>query len=119
RLALVGVAFDFAVSFANRPFLKLVGLGGLITGAGLLIGGLYLALRLVGVLPSSAQVVGLAALFLLVGPQVLMLGALGEFTHRIYRLVQGMPLFEVGAVHRIEPGVEAPAEGSETSEARP
>lgn len=116
RLALVGVAFDFAVSFANRPFLKLVGLGGLITGAGLLIGVVYLALRMVGLLPSSAQVVGLSALFLLVGPQVLMLGALGEFTHRIYRLVQGQPLFEVGAVHRAEPSAQ-PAH--EASSARP
>ena len=38
--------------------------------------------------------------------QLVILGALGEFTHRIYRLVQGLPLFEVAHVHR-RPGADS------------
>lgn len=105
-LALLGVTLDFAVSFANRPFLKLIGLGAVVFGGGLLLGGGYLALRMAGTVGSSPPAVALAALALLLGAQVLILGAMGEFTHRIYRLVQGQPLFEVRTL--VRGGVEEP-----------
>ena len=49
-------------------------------------------------------------LALVLGVQILILGALGEFTHRIYRLVQGQPLFEVKAEHGSEPRAAEPGE---------
>lgn len=106
-LALLGVTLDFAVSFANRPFLKLIGLGAVGTGAGIGIGVVYLGLRIAGVVGQSPPVVALAALGLLLGAQVLILGAMGEFTHRIYRLVQGQPLFEIRDVRRSEEASES------------
>ena len=98
-LALLGVSLDFAVSFSQRPFLKLVGLGALTTASGVLVGGGYVALRLLGIMEAETRVQALVVLALIFGSQALLLGALGEFTHRIYRLVQGEPLFEVRAVH--------------------
>ncbi|MHC4262458.1 MAG: hypothetical protein ACYSWX_08060, partial [Planctomycetota bacterium] len=106
-LALLGVTLDFAVAFANRPFLKLIGLGAVGTGAGIGIGVVYLGLRIAGVVGHSTPVVALAALGLLLGAQVLILGAMGEFTHRIYRLVQGQPLFEIRDVRRSEEASES------------
>lgn len=98
-LALIGVALDFVVSFSNRPFQKLAGLGFLAFLLGCLTGAVYIALRLAGVLPDLPVVQALGLVAVLVGLQTLILGALGEFTHRIYRLVQGHPLYEVRATH--------------------
>lgn len=98
-LTLLGVALDFAVSFTTRPFQRLAGLGLVLFGGGAAGGVLYVAARLVGMAPVPRFQLVLF-LMLVLGVQVLILGALGEFTHRIYRLVQGQPLFSVRAVHR-------------------
>lgn len=98
-LALVGLTLDFVVSFSNRPFLKLIGIGAAGFSAGLLIGTLYVLLRIVGLLPEEPRILAAVVLLVLLGVQVLILGALGEFTHRIYRLVQGAPFFQVAAEH--------------------
>lgn len=100
-LALVGLALDFAVSFSRTPFQRLAGLGATLFGLGLLGGLAYLIARLAG-MPDSPpfQAAFLIAVFF--GLQVLILGALGEFTHRVYRLVQGQPLYVVGQIEREE-----------------
>lgn len=98
-LALLGVSLDFAVSFSQRPFLKLVGLGALTTAVGVLVGGGYLVLRVLGLAEAETRLQAVVLLALIFGGQALLLGALGEFTHRIYRLVQGEPLYEVRTVH--------------------
>ncbi len=107
-LALLGVSLDFAVSFSRRPFLKLVGLGSAVTAFAVLLGGLYVAARLLGLIDADTRVQAIVVLALVFGGQALLLGALGEFTHRIYRLVQGEPLFEVRAVHHARELVPAP-----------
>lgn len=100
-LTLLGVSLDFVVSFSNRPFQKLLGLGFLGTVVSMSIGLAYVALRASGLLPEDNQPLqALVVLGVLLGIQLVILGALGEFTHRIYRLVQGLPLFEVAHVHR-------------------
>lgn len=95
---LVFVALDFVVAFSNRPFQRLGGLGLLICALSLLGGLVYATLRLAGWPPMVVFQVGvfLAGLF---GFQILILGALGEFTHRVYRIVQGRPFFAVRAHH--------------------
>lgn len=99
-LTLIGVSLDAAVSFSHRPFQRLAGLGAVAFGGGTLLGVLYLGLRLLGTISDSPPVIALVVIAVLVGIQFLILGALGEFTHRIYRMVQGQPLFRVQATHR-------------------
>ena len=94
-VTLLGVALDFAVSFTTRPFQRLAGAGFLLFALGVAIGVGYLAARILGLIPDNPPVQAVVVLCVLVGIQVVILGALGEFTHRIYRLVQGRPLFEV------------------------
>ena len=98
-LALVGVALDFVVSFSNRPFQKLAGLGFLGFGLACLTGLTYALLRAGHVVEPLPPVQVGATILALVSLQVLILGALGEFTHRIYRMVQGLPFYEVGTTH--------------------
>ncbi|MBM3976375.1 MAG: glycosyltransferase family 2 protein [Planctomycetes bacterium] len=99
---LCALALDFVVSFTRRPFQWLIGIGALGVLAGTLGAIVYFAARLFGASASDrAQV--LVVLGLLVGLQLVVLGAVGEFTHRIYRLVQARPLYEVRAVHRADP----------------
>ena len=98
-LALVGVALDFVVAFSARPFQRMVGLGFGAFALACVVGGGYLALRAARLIePVVAVQVGVTIAALL-GMQLLVLGALGEFTHRIYRLVQGDPFFEVARRH--------------------
>ena len=106
-LALLGLTLDFAVSFSKTPFQRLAGLGFLLFGLGMAGGASYFVLRLVG-MEDSPPFQGAVVISVLLGIQVLILGALGEFTHRIYRLVQGQPMFVVHAVH--EAGSEAPSD---------
>jgi undecaprenyl-phosphate 4-deoxy-4-formamido-L-arabinose transferase len=105
-ITLLGLSLDFVVSFSNRPFQRLAGLGLVLTLAGFLGGLGYLVLRLASAVEPSPRIQALMVIALLLGLQLLILGALGEFTHRIYRLVQGLPLYEVRARH--EAGAAAP-----------
>ncbi len=107
-LALLGVTLDFAVSFTNRPFLKLIGVGFLGGVLGVAIGVAYILARLFGILENDdPRIQAVSFAMALFGLQFLIVGALGEFTHRIYRLVQGQPLFEVRHVHGREDGEAA------------
>lgn len=96
---LVGVALDFAVSFSTRPFQRLAGVGALMFGSGVATLVVYAIARLSGVGDIPRVTAAIFALLVL-GVLILIFGALGEFTHRIYRLVQGQPLYEVAAEHR-------------------
>jgi len=106
-LALIGLALDFVVSFSRRPFARLAGAGLALSLLSALGAAVYLGLRLFGALspePRIQVLLGFGALF---GPQVVMLGMLGEYIHRTYRMIQGQPFFEV----RREYGGETATEG--------
>ena len=60
-----------------------------------------MTLRILGVLPEEPRILAAVVLLVLLGVQVLILGALGEFTHRIYRLVQGAPFFQIAEEHSV------------------
>ncbi|TAJ13449.1 MAG: glycosyltransferase [Planctomycetota bacterium] len=98
---LCALALDFVVCFTRRPFQWLIGLGAVGFAGACATAVLYLLARLAGAAPSD-RVQALVVLGLLIGLQLVVLGAVGEFTHRIYRLVQGRPLYEVRAVHRAQ-----------------
>lgn len=108
-LALIGLALDFIVSFSRRPFARLAGLGMALSGISMLGALVYIFLRLFGTIspePRIQVLLGFGALF---GLQVVMLGMLGEYIHRTYRMIQGQPFFEV----RREYGGAAPDVPSE------
>ncbi len=96
-LALIGLALDFAVSFSRTPFQRLAGLGAILFSSGMFGGALYFLLRILG-MEDSPPFQGAVIIALFFGLQVLILGALGEFTHRTYHLVQGQPLYVVGSI---------------------
>jgi undecaprenyl-phosphate 4-deoxy-4-formamido-L-arabinose transferase len=99
-LDLIGLALDFVVSFTRRPFQRLTGAGLALFLVGILTGLVYVALRLLDLAPSLPPIQALVVVALLVGMQAVILGMLGEYTHRIYRMVQGQPFFEVRTEHR-------------------
>lgn len=96
---LCALALDFVVTFTRRPFQWLIGVGALGFLGACALGTLHLFARLAGS-AASERVQAVVVLGLVIGLQLVLLGAVGEFTHRIYRLVQGRPLYEVRAVHR-------------------
>ena len=98
-LALIGLALDFAVSFSRTPFQRLAGLGVILFSTGMFGGALYFVLRLLG-MRDSPPFQGAVIIAVFFGLQVLILGALGEFTHRTYHIVQGQPLYIVGSIAR-------------------
>lgn len=91
---LVAHYLDFLVSFSPRPFLLIGTVGALLTFVGLLGGVLYFPLRYLG-LPLGPRFQILVFLAIFFGLQFAILGLLGEFTARIYRLVQRTPFFVV------------------------
>ena len=98
-LALIGLALDFVVSFSTRPFPRLTGAGMALVALSTLGGFVYIGLRVTGVIepvPPAQVLVVFGALF---GLQAVMLGMLGEYIHRTYRMVQGQPFFEVRREH--------------------
>ncbi len=99
-LDLIGLALDFVVSFTRRPFQRLTGGGLALFALAGLAAVIYMGLRAGGVINSSPPVQALVVVAALVGMQAVILGMLGEYTHRVYRLVQGQPFFEVRAEHR-------------------
>ena len=98
-LDLIGLALDFVVSFTRRPFQRLTGAGLALFALAVVAGVIYLTLRAVGVVDSAPPVQALVLLAALAGMQAVILGILGEYTHRVYRMVQGQPFFEVRAMH--------------------
>jgi glycosyltransferase involved in cell wall biosynthesis len=94
-LRLIGHYVDFIVSFSTRPF-QIIGVaGGLLTLLGLIGGAVYFPLRFLADFPLGErfQIVVFLAVFF--GLQFAILGLLGEFTTRIYRLVQNRPFFVI------------------------
>ncbi len=97
--SLIGLSLDFMVSFSNRPFQRLTGAGAALLGIGSACAVLYIILRIVGVVVDYPQVQVGIFISVLIGMQTVILGMLGEFTHRVYRLVQGQPFFELRGEH--------------------
>jgi glycosyltransferase involved in cell wall biosynthesis len=94
-LRLIGHYLDFLVSFPTRPF-QIVGIvGSVMTLFGLVSGALYFPLRLLANLPLGGRFQILVFLTVFFGLQFAILGLLGEFTTRIYRLVQHRPFFVI------------------------
>jgi len=98
-LALIGLALDFVVSFSRRPFPRLAGGGMAVFVLSALGGFLYIALRLAGLINPIPPVQVLVVFGALFGLQAVILGMLGEYIHRTYRMVQGQPFFEVRREH--------------------
>ena len=94
-LPLISHYLDFIVSFSTRPFQIIGVVGGLLTLLGFVGGVLYFPLRSLADLPLGGrfQIVVFLAVFF--GLQFAILGLLGEFTTRIYRLVQNKPFFVI------------------------
>ena len=98
-LALIGLALDFVVSFSRRPFPRLAGAGMAIILLAILVGGTYLGLRVTGVIHDEPRIQILVMFGALFGLQALIMGVLGEYIHRTYRMVQGQPFYEVRHKH--------------------
>jgi hypothetical protein len=94
-LSLLGLYLDFVTTFPTRTF-QIVTLAGLLCSViGLGLGLLYVPLRFAFDVPLGARTQLLIFLVLFFGVQFAVLGLLGEFIIRIFRLVQKRPLFVV------------------------
>jgi glycosyltransferase involved in cell wall biosynthesis len=94
-LRLIGHYLDFLVSFPTRSF-QIVGvIGSVMTLLGLVSGALYFPLRFLADLPLGGRFQIMVFLAVFFGLQFAILGLLGEFTTRIYRLVQHRPFFVI------------------------
>jgi len=94
-LQLIGHYLDFVVSFSTRPFQIIGVVGGLLTLLGFVGGALYFPLRFLADLPLGGRYQIVLFLAVCFGLQFAILGLLGEFTTRIYRLVQNRPFFVI------------------------
>ncbi len=94
-LRLAGHYLDFVMSFSTRPFQIVGTVGILLAAAGLLGGALYFPLRYLLGVPVGARFQILLFLLAFLGLQFVIVGLLGEFTVRIYRLVQNRPFFVI------------------------
>jgi glycosyltransferase involved in cell wall biosynthesis len=92
---LIGHYLDFIVSFSIRPFQFIGVVGGLLTLLGFVGGILYFPLRFLTDLPLGGRLQIVVFLAVFFGLQFATLGLLGEFTTRIYRLVQNKPFFVI------------------------
>ena len=94
-LSLLGLYLDFVTTFPSRIF-QIVTLAGLLcTMVGLGGGFLYFPLRFLLDMPLGTRIQFLIFLVLFFGAQLTVLGLLGEFITRIFRLLQNRPLFVV------------------------
>jgi len=94
-LSLLGLYLDFVTTFPSRIF-QIVTLAGLLcTMVGLGGGFLYFPLRSLLDMPLGTRIQFLIFLALFFGAQLTVLGLLGEFITRIFRLLQNRPLFVV------------------------
>jgi glycosyltransferase involved in cell wall biosynthesis len=94
-LSLLGLYLDFVTAFPTRTF-QIVTLAGLLCSAiGLGFGLLYFPLRFIFDIPLGSRTQFLIFLVLFFGVQFAVLGLLGEFIIRIFRLLQNRPLFVV------------------------
>jgi len=106
---LLGLVVDFVISFSAKPF-QIVGVGGLgLFGSGAVAGFAYLVARVAGWIDANPPLTVILFLALVLGMQFSVLGLVGEFTQRTYRLVQDRPFFVVDRV--LEPGRPAPDDG--------
>jgi glycosyltransferase involved in cell wall biosynthesis len=94
-LPLIGHYVDFIVSFSTRPFQIIGVIGGVLTLLGFVGGVLYFPLRFLTGVPLGGRFQILVFLAVFFGLQFAILGLLGEFTTRIYRLVQNRPFFVI------------------------
>jgi glycosyltransferase involved in cell wall biosynthesis len=94
-LSLLGLYLDFVTTFPTRIF-QVVTLTGLLCAMlGLGFGFLYFPLRFLVEIPLGTRTQFLIFLALFFGIQLTILGLLGEFIIRIFRLLQNKPLFVV------------------------
>ena len=94
-LRLIGHYLDFIVSFSTRPFQIIGVVGALLALLGFVAGAMYFPLRFLADLPLGGRFQIAAFLAVFFGLQFAILGLLGEFTTRIYRLVQHKPFFVI------------------------
>jgi glycosyltransferase involved in cell wall biosynthesis len=94
-LSLLGLYLDFVTTFPTRIFQIVTLAGMLCTTFGLGAGFLYIPLRFLLDVPLGGRSQLLIFLALFFGAQLTVLGLLGEFITRIFRLLQNKPLFVV------------------------
>jgi undecaprenyl-phosphate 4-deoxy-4-formamido-L-arabinose transferase len=102
-LSLLGIAADFYLYSARRPFL----VGGLIAAATVAVGLLLLTACVLGAGATSGV---LAVLLIGVGTVGGLTSLLGEYVQRLYQLAQGLPFYEI----REDPPVRADEAGHES-----
>ncbi|MBW2146629.1 MAG: glycosyltransferase family 2 protein [Deltaproteobacteria bacterium] len=90
---LLGLTLDFITSFSVRPFqiIGILGFGFLMASILGVIG--YILGRIFFILSPSAVIQILTVLSFFMGLQLIVVGLLGEYNIRIYRAVQGQPLY--------------------------
>lgn len=94
-LSLLGLYLDFVTTFPTRTF-QIITLAGLLCSViGLGLGLLYFPVRFIFDIPLGSRSQFLIFLVLFFGVQFAVLGLLGEFIIRIFRLLQNRPLFIV------------------------
>lgn len=94
-LSLLGVQLDFFTSFSRRPF-ELIGIvGSLLFAFGLAAGLLYLAVLFGFGYSPGVRVQAIVLLAMVLGLQLAVLGLLGEFIVRIYKVSQGEHFYTV------------------------
>lgn len=111
-LALIGLALDFIVSFSRRPFPRLTGFGAALMFGSVLVGLAYIGLRVAGLIGDEARLQILVMFGALFGLQALIMGVLGEYIHRTYRMVQGQPFYDVRRTYGAADAAEVPAGAS-------
>jgi glycosyltransferase involved in cell wall biosynthesis len=94
-LQLIGHYLDFMVGFPTRSFQIVVVVGGLLILIGLAGGAIYFPLRYLVNFPFTGGFQILVFLAVFFGIQFAILGLLGEFTARIYRVLQNRPFFVI------------------------
>lgn len=94
-LSLLGVQLDFFTSFSRRPF-ELIGIvGALLFGLGVLGGFLYLLVLFGFGYSPGVRIQAIVLLGMLLGLQLAILGLLGEFIVRIYKVSQGQHFYTI------------------------
>lgn len=103
---LAELGLDFIISFSTRPFQMVAVLGIVLFGLGGIGGGLYLFWRFVLHTPPNDRVLVLLFLSVFFGLQFIIIGLLGEFVIRLFRIVQHRPFFVIDQVIQRENGDE-------------
>ncbi|MGZ3698381.1 MAG: glycosyltransferase family 2 protein [Bdellovibrionota bacterium] len=109
---LIRLAFDGIVGFSDAPLRLSLRLGFSISALSFALGILAVALRLANLYVIRGWTSLILAIFFMGGVQLMMLGMMGEYIARIYREVQGRPLYVVQGLHGLGEQARQPRSGT-------